>query len=112
MAAGPDPGRNSGRLDGWEVLATAAEMARRDEEFALATVVWRQAPSSGHTGSRAVITASGQIFGWTSLAMYDTDTGDTLVVITNSTGSFDATGAPVAPDSTVSVAPDDSPVVV
>ncbi len=38
----------------------------------------------------------GQIFGWTSLAMYDTDTGDTLVVITNSTGSFDATGAPVA----------------
>lgn len=39
---------------------------------------------------------SGQIFGWTSLAMYDTDTGDTLVVITNSTGSFDATGAPVA----------------
>jgi D-alanyl-D-alanine carboxypeptidase len=39
---------------------------------------------------------SGQIFGWTSLAMYDTDTGDTLVVITNSTGSFDATGPPVA----------------
>ena len=39
---------------------------------------------------------SGQIFGWTSLAMYDTDTGDTLVVITNSTGSFDATGGPVA----------------
>jgi hypothetical protein len=28
--------------------------------------------------------------------MNDTDTGDTLVVITNSTGSFDATGAPVA----------------
>jgi D-alanyl-D-alanine carboxypeptidase len=39
---------------------------------------------------------SGQIFGWESLAMYDTDTGDTLVVITNSTGSFDATGGPVA----------------
>lgn len=39
---------------------------------------------------------SGQIFGWTSLAMYDTDTGDTLVVITNSTGSFDATGPSVA----------------
>ena len=38
----------------------------------------------------------GQIFGWSSLAMYDTDTGDTLVVITNSTGSFDATGGPVA----------------
>jgi xanthine dehydrogenase accessory factor len=39
-------------------------MAQRGEEFALATVVWRQGPSSGHTGSRALITAAGQLYGW------------------------------------------------
>ena len=52
------------RLDGWEVLSTAAEMAGRNEEFALATVVWRQAPSSGKLGSRAIITADGRVLGW------------------------------------------------
>jgi xanthine dehydrogenase accessory factor len=59
-----DAGRNLGRLDGWEVLATAAEMGARSEEFALATVVWRQAPSSGKLGSRAIITADGRVLGW------------------------------------------------
>src|SRR5215475_13182013 len=49
---------------GWDVLAQAAEMARRGEAFALATVVWRQGPSSGKQGSRAIITASGEISGW------------------------------------------------
>src|SRR5690606_32928830 len=34
------------------------------ELFALATVVWRQGPSSGHQGSRAIITATGEIHGW------------------------------------------------
>jgi xanthine dehydrogenase accessory factor len=51
-------------VDGWDVLQEAGELARRGEEFALATVVWRQAPSSGHQGARAIITASGQIRGW------------------------------------------------
>jgi xanthine dehydrogenase accessory factor len=52
------------RESGWDVLAQAAEMARRGEAFALATVVWRQGPSSGKQGSRAIITASGEISGW------------------------------------------------
>jgi xanthine dehydrogenase accessory factor len=51
-------------VDGWDVLQEAGELARRGEEFALATVVWRQAPSSGHQGARAIITASGEIRGW------------------------------------------------
>ena len=33
-------------------------------EYAVATVVWRQAPSSGQIGSRAYITADGQVHGW------------------------------------------------
>ena len=34
------------------------------EPFALATVVWRRAPSSGHVGSKAVIRADGTVEGW------------------------------------------------
>lgn len=34
------------------------------EEYAVATVVWRQAPSSGQIGSRAYVTADGRIHGW------------------------------------------------
>jgi xanthine dehydrogenase accessory factor len=37
-------------LDGWEVISRAAELARQGEEVALATVVWRQGPSSGQQG--------------------------------------------------------------
>ncbi len=48
----------------WDVIELAGELSRRGEEFAMATVVWRQGPSSGHTGSRALITASGQLHGW------------------------------------------------
>jgi xanthine dehydrogenase accessory factor len=51
-------------VDGWDVIQQAAELARRGEEFALATVVWRQGPSSGQQGSRAIVTASGEIRGW------------------------------------------------
>jgi len=51
-------------LDGWDVVERAGELARRGEEFALATVVWRQGPSSGQQGSRAIVTASGQLHGW------------------------------------------------
>jgi xanthine dehydrogenase accessory factor len=39
-------------------------MTDRGEEFALATVVWRQAPSSGQTGARALVTADGQVHGF------------------------------------------------
>ena len=51
-------------VDGWGVLEHAVELRRRGEEFVLATVVWREGPSSGQHGSRAIVTASGQIFGW------------------------------------------------
>lgn len=51
-------------MDGWDVFDHASELSRRGEEFALATVVWRQGPSSGQTGARAIITASGQLHGW------------------------------------------------
>lgn len=51
-------------MDGWDVLAQAGELARRNEPFALATVVWRQSPSSGKPGCRAIITQSGEVRGW------------------------------------------------
>jgi xanthine dehydrogenase accessory factor len=51
-------------LDGWDVLDQAREMSRRGEEFALATVVWRAGPSSGQLSARAIVTASGQLYGW------------------------------------------------
>jgi xanthine dehydrogenase accessory factor len=50
--------------EGWDIVEQAAELARRGEEFALATVVWRQAPSSGQVGSRAIITREGQLYGF------------------------------------------------
>jgi xanthine dehydrogenase accessory factor len=50
--------------ESWEVLERARELADRGEEFALATVVWRQAPSSGQTGARALVTADGQVHGF------------------------------------------------
>ncbi|HWG65397.1 MAG TPA: XdhC family protein [Streptosporangiaceae bacterium] len=51
-------------MDGWSVLEEAGELARRGEGFALATVVWRQGPSSSQQGSRAIITSSGELHGW------------------------------------------------
>lgn len=54
---------NSG-ADSWQVVERAAELARHGGDFALATVVWRQGPSSGHQGSRAIITESGEVWGW------------------------------------------------
>jgi xanthine dehydrogenase accessory factor len=50
--------------DRWDVIDQAGELARSGEEFALATVVWRQGPSSGQQGARAIITASGRLSGW------------------------------------------------
>jgi xanthine dehydrogenase accessory factor len=51
-------------MDGWGVLERASELARQGQAFALATVVWRQGPSSGQLGSRAIITADGEVSGW------------------------------------------------
>ena len=51
-------------MDGWGVLARATELARGGEAFALATVVWRQGPSSSQQGARAIITADGEFQGW------------------------------------------------
>ncbi len=50
--------------DSWGIMQQATELARRGEPFALATVVWRQAPSSSQQGSRALITSDGELLGW------------------------------------------------
>lgn len=54
----------NGPIDGWGVMERALELSRAGEPFALATVVWRQGPSSGQSGSRAIVTASGEVYGW------------------------------------------------
>ncbi len=51
-------------MSGLGVLEQVGELARGGQAFALATVVWRQGPSSGKQGSRAIITADGQVRGW------------------------------------------------
>jgi xanthine dehydrogenase accessory factor len=51
-------------MDAWEILKQAGELERRGEAFALATVVWRQGPSSSQQGARAIITAGGEVHGW------------------------------------------------
>jgi xanthine dehydrogenase accessory factor len=51
-------------MDGLGVLTRMAELARQGQPFALATVVWRQGPSSSKQGSRAIITADGELNGW------------------------------------------------
>lgn len=51
-------------VEGWGVLERAVDLARSGEAFVLATVVWREGPSSGQHGSRAIYTASGEIHGW------------------------------------------------
>ena len=47
-----------------DVLAEMSELTRRGQAFALATVVWRQPPSSSQPGARAIITADGELRGW------------------------------------------------
>jgi len=51
-------------MEGLGVLEEMGELARRGEPFALATVVWRQSPSSSQPGARAIITAGGELHGW------------------------------------------------
>ena len=55
---------NRSALDDWGVMRYAVELQRRGEEFALATAVWREAPSSGQHGSRAIVTGDGEVIGW------------------------------------------------
>ncbi len=55
---------NAQPADGWRMIEMASDLARQGVEFALATVVWRQSPSSGHQGARAIITSEGQMHGW------------------------------------------------
>jgi xanthine dehydrogenase accessory factor len=47
-----------------EVLELANDLSRRGEAFVLATVVWRRAPSSGKTGSTAIVTPDRRVRGW------------------------------------------------
>lgn len=50
--------------EGTSVMERAVELSRAGESFAMATVVWRQPPSSGQQGSRAIVTADGKLHGW------------------------------------------------
>jgi len=47
-----------------ELLKLAADLAARNERFALVTVVRREPPSSAHVGDTALVTATGDIHGW------------------------------------------------
>jgi xanthine dehydrogenase accessory factor len=47
-----------------DVFEEITDLTRRGEAFALATVVWRQGPSSSQAGSRAIITGDGELHGW------------------------------------------------
>ena len=47
-----------------DLLELANEFHHGGEAFALATVVWRRAPSSGKVGYKALVTSSGDVSGW------------------------------------------------
>jgi xanthine dehydrogenase accessory factor len=47
-----------------ELLELAAELARRGEPFAIATVVARRSPMSAQTGDTALVTREGGFHGW------------------------------------------------
>src|SRR6059058_4745137 len=49
-----------------DLLELSQELSRRGEPFALATVVWRRAPSSAQPGNQAIVTAAGKVRGWLS----------------------------------------------
>lgn len=51
-------------MNGLNVLEEAGELARGGHAFAIATVIWRQGPSSSKQGARAIITADGEVRGW------------------------------------------------
>ena len=49
-----------------DLLQLRQDLSRRGEPFALATVVWRRAPSSAQPGNQAIVTAAGKVRGWLS----------------------------------------------
>src|SRR5712692_3334431 len=49
-----------------DLLQLSQDLSRRGEPFALATVVWRRAPSSAQPGNQAIVTAAGTVRGWLS----------------------------------------------
>jgi xanthine dehydrogenase accessory factor len=51
-------------VEGTDLLEEMGELTRRGQAFALATVVWRQPPSSSQPGARAIVTADGELRGW------------------------------------------------
>ena len=55
---------SNGAVEGIGVLERAVELTKAGISFVMATVVWRQGPSSGQRGSRAIVTADGAIYGW------------------------------------------------
>lgn len=47
-----------------DILARAASLRADGSPFALATITWRRAPSSGKQGSKAIIHPDGRVEGW------------------------------------------------
>ena len=46
-----------------DLVQLSQDLSRRGEPFALATVVWRRAPSSAQPGNQAIVTAAGKVRG-------------------------------------------------
>ncbi|HET9921574.1 MAG TPA: XdhC family protein [Ktedonobacteraceae bacterium] len=46
------------------ILELAYQLEQAGEPFVLATVVWREQPTSAHVGARAIIQTDGRITGW------------------------------------------------
>jgi xanthine dehydrogenase accessory factor len=94
-------------MNSWGVLEQAGELTRRGEAFALATVVWRQGPSSGQQGSRAIITATGDLHGWIGGACAEPAVirearqviteGTPRLLLLGSPEQFPSTGQPAGP---------------
>lgn len=57
-------GEESRGTDGVDVAAVERDLAARDQPYARATVVRREAPVSANVGDRAVVTADGDLHGW------------------------------------------------
>lgn len=93
--------------EGWAILERARELAEAGKGVALATVVWRQGPSSGHQGSRAIATADGRIEGWIGGACAEPvvlreargviDSGEPKLLYLG-TGALDDPAPPVVPE--------------
>src|SRR5690242_2114723 len=77
-------------MDGWEILKQAGELERRGQAFALATVVWRQGPSSSQQGARAIITAEGELHGWIREAQQVIAQGTPRLLLLGSPDQFGA----------------------